>query len=532
MAQVRRLLRAARFVLRGGVAAGVMVLGLSARAEAQASPYLPLDDIGYAHIDALQARGELRSLSMLERPYTISEIEAALLSSATATSTILESWRSALRGAMAKYDPHDGACDSACRVFRAGELAVRASVGAFAAGRTTGIRELMLADERQGVYPGFAGRFTASAGPFVAASRALLDDHYKDDPFFRGKKDRALAGRVEDAYLGVSVRWVELAVGRVARSLGPAGMQGLQIGHAAYTYDHLFARLGSRRFHLVTMIASLDAMPVGDSVANRYMAFHRLSGRWGGLEVAVSEAMSFGGVGRRFEPGFLNPLNVYQLTQYNEDADGNVSYGIEAAWRSAGAMRLSGQLLIDDFQIDDCTPNCEEPSSYGLTLAADGLPLAGMQKWFVSYARVSNLTYRTPAPYEAWMSQGIGLGHGYSDYDELRAGLDLALLRRVTVRPYVAYRRQGEGDYRAPFPLPAEYATTPEIHAGVVDRTARLALSGSWSPSRFIEVRGDVGWNRSEDRWNVEGDNRSGVHGWVRVALESPWIVRARLSPE
>ena len=518
--------------MRGLATAAIIVLTSARAVQAQASPYLPLDDIGYAYIDALQARGELRGLSMLERPYTVREIETALGESSPGTSFVLDSWRSALRGAMAKYDPHDGACDSACRAGRAEELAVRASVGAFSSARTTATRELMTADDSSGAYPGLAGRFNASAGPFVVATRVLLDHHYKDDPEFAGKKNRGVAGRVEDAYLGVGVRWVEAAAGRVARNFGPATMQGLQIGHYAYTWDHVFARLGSRRFHLVTMLASLDAMPVGDEEANRYMAFHRVSGRWGGLEIALSEAMSFGGVGRRFEAGFLNPLNLYQLTQYNEDAHGNVSYGLEAAWRSAGAMRLSAQLLIDDFQIDDCTPNCEEPSSYGLTFAADGLPLAGMQKWFASYARVSNLTYRTPASFEAWMSEGVGLGHGRSDYDEVRAGLDLALLPRLTMRPYGAWRRQGEGDYRLPFPLPAEYAATPEIHAGVVERTVRVGVDASWSPSRFLEVRGDLGWNRSANARHVSGERRSAVEGWVRVAVEAPWIFVGRVGPE
>jgi hypothetical protein len=43
------------------------------------SPYLPLDDPAYAIIDALQSRGVLRSLSMLERPYTVGAVERAVV---------------------------------------------------------------------------------------------------------------------------------------------------------------------------------------------------------------------------------------------------------------------------------------------------------------------------------------------------------------------------------------------------------------------------------------------------------------------
>ena len=517
--------------MRGVVAGGIITLGLSARAEAQASPYLPLDDIGYAYIDALQARGQLRSLSMLERPYTTAELRTALAEAESTDSRVLQSWRTALMEAIAKYDPRAEGCRVDCEAGMS-DLALRGTVGIFATARTSATRELMLADDTDGAYPGAVARFAAQGGPFVAATRILVDNHYKDDPEYSGKINRAIAGRVEDAYLGVRLPWVEIAAGRVARNLGPSTMQGLQIGHYVLTYDHLFARLGSRRFHLLTMLASLDAMPVGDSVANRFMALHRVSGRWGGLEVAVSEAMLFGGVGRRFEPGYLNPLNIYQLTQYNEEASGNVSVGLEASWRGRGAVSLAGQLMIDDFQIDDCELGCREPTSYGLTISAEGLPLIGEQKWFGSYSRVSNLAYRTPSPYETWMSHGIGLGQGRSDHDEVRIGADLAVMTRLSIRTYAAYRRQGQGDYRLPYPPATEYASTPAIHAGIVDRTARLGVDASWNPSRFVEVRGDIGWNRSDDHRHVEGARRSGVEGWVRVALESPWIIGASIRPE
>ena len=37
---------------------------------AQASAYVPLDDIAYTYVNALMARGMFRELSVLERPFT------------------------------------------------------------------------------------------------------------------------------------------------------------------------------------------------------------------------------------------------------------------------------------------------------------------------------------------------------------------------------------------------------------------------------------------------------------------------------
>jgi len=40
--------------------------------------------------------------------------------------------------------------------------------------------------------------------------------------------------------------------------------------------------------------------------------------------------------------------------------------------------------------------------------------------------------------------------------------------------------RQGEGDPRLPHPLVPDYPTTATIFQGVVERTIRVALGGSW----------------------------------------------------
>ena len=514
------------------VFAALLLALTPATALTQDSPYLPLDDVAYTFIDALRARGELRALSTLERPYTVQDLRRALAEDgASDASLVVDSWRDALRDAVRKYDPWADRCAESCAPDSAQDLALRASAGAFVTGRTSGLRELMLADDIDGVYPGAIGRFVATGGPFVASTRVIMDNRVKDDPEYVGKTDRAIAGRVEDAYLGLSLPYVELTAGRIARNFGPAPLDGLQIGHYAYTWDHLFLRLGTPRFHLSTVVASLDPLRLGpDSLAQRYLALHRLSGRWGGFEIAIAEGMLFGGVDRRFDPGFLNPLNVYELSQYNERSLGNVSLSMEAAWRTARAGTFAAQLLMDDFQVDDCEPNCQEPTSYGLTVSAEGLPLVGAQRWFASYARVANLTYRTPSPYERWTSFDVGLGHGFSDYDEARVGLDLALAPRVTFRPYGALRRQGEGDYRLPYPPTTDYPTTPGFLAGVVQRTVRVGASGSWHPVATVEVRGDIGWNRVTDAGHVAGASGSDVEGWVRVSFEAPWILQRRLA--
>src|SRR5205823_2179620 len=282
---------------------------------------------------------------------------------------------------------------------------------------------------------------------------------------------RKLAGRTEDGYVSGQWKYGQLSFGRVGRNWGPPTLYGLMLGNYAYTYDHLYGRIGTDKVNFSTVIARLDDMvpPSGPPNIERYFSIHRLAIHVANWELAASESYVYSGVGRGFEPSLANPFNIYGLSWRNEREEGNLGLGGEVALRTERFGTFAGQLFIDDLQIDrSCNPVCKQPSSYALTFTADGLPLRGDQRWFANYTRVSNLAYRNKIPSDTYEVFGLGLGRGFSDYDELRAGVDLALVPRTPLRLYAAHRRQGEGNYNAPYPLPADYATTPGMFSGVV----------------------------------------------------------------
>ncbi|HEX6251460.1 MAG TPA: hypothetical protein VFZ56_08505 [Gemmatimonadaceae bacterium] len=511
-------------------------------AAAAQSAYVPLDDVAYVYLDALIARGELRGLSVLERPYTVGLIRAAMAadsrwitrtrqrrtrsSRGTAVSDRTAELRSRLERAIGKYD-----------FARRGRAPVRAELSAslWATGETSSQRELMLANDNSGAFAGGAARFLIGAGPVVGFSRPILENRLNTDPDFRGRTDRRIAGRLEDGYVSGQWRFGELFFGRTARNWGPAPLQGLLLSSAPFTYDHLFGRLGNQRVNISLLLARLD----DDSTATneriqRHVATHRLSVRWRAIEAAIAESFVYTGVGRGFEPTLANPFSIYALTWRNEKPEGNLLLSGQLAARTRLGI-FSGELLLDDIQIDRCDTLCEQPSSYGLTLTAEGVPFAFGQRAFASYTRVSALTYRNKNDADRYTAFDVSMGRGFSDYDEFRMGADVVALG-VPLRPYFAHRRQGEGDYRVPFPPPAEYATQPGIFEGEVTRISRVAVSGG-AVFGSLDVRGDVGYN-SVDRSDAftpppGADFRpveSGFEGRVRVSWNPRWA-RIRFAP-
>src|SRR5207248_5200322 len=145
---------------------------LTSTAHGQASAYVPLDDIAYTYIDALMARGQLRELSVLERPFTERALRVAIDSArANEPSPVVGSYLDELYRAVEKYAVRPGDSDSvAAQSFRA-----RGTGDVYATGQTSGRRELMLSDRQRSVRPGGSIRLVMAGGSVVGFTRTLSD---------------------------------------------------------------------------------------------------------------------------------------------------------------------------------------------------------------------------------------------------------------------------------------------------------------------------------------------------------------------
>jgi hypothetical protein len=478
---------------------------------------LPLDDIAYTYIDALQARGMLRELPIIERPYTVGAVRRA---TTTARGTLREDgtrrWLDAIDAAADKYAP--GITDRDTAMFSAG-------LAANVVSQTSGTRDLMQSDRVNTFAPGFAVRALLVAGPFTGATRVLADRRMRADPEFLGRRDRVLSARTEDGYVGVDTRFASVQIGRVARSWALPGQLGLMLSNGAYTYDHLNLRLGGEKLFLSSVIARLDDERLNfatDTMAQRYFTTHRLGLRAGRFEAGISESVIYGGVARGFQPMLASPVAPLFLTQYSDGDPINAAFGADLLFRGTRGTMLGAQIFLDDFQIDRCEL-CGEPAGIATAVVAEGVPLAGGARAFASYTRVTSLTYRAPDRFERYTSRSVGLGQRNSDFDEVRAGVDVGPVLPAPVRVYLAYRRQGAGDYREPYPPLAARATWPRIFEGVVVRTLRVAASGSARLGSSLELSVDAGLNRSTNDLRVPGATKTRGEGRVRLAIEPTW---------
>jgi hypothetical protein len=495
------------------VTGGAMLLftaltGGATLAAQEASPYIPLGHWTMPLIEHLIATRLIEDPAPLTRPLRQRDVLSALR--AADTSHAPAAARAAVRVLASELEPPR---NGASPWFRLG-----GEVGAATA--TDALRDPLEID--RGVPPRDAGpdrgfahgglALDARLGALVAVTHPYFDTRLKYDPDYFGKKDRFIAGRNAEAYLAARWRFGELAFGALDRNWGPPALQGLIVSSSPYGYDHLALTIGTARVQLQALLTQLDDAPDTSGAANhRYFFVHRLlvrPGKRGHTTRALWDASVAAGPGRTLEPWLVNVLNPGLLVEYDQDVAVNSLLG--ADWETrAGGVTVFGQLLIDDFQIDRGGQGDSEPPSYGVTLGARGA--AHGAGWTAYYTRVTNLTYRTPNPAETVARRSVGLGRSFADYDQLTLSASLLPAAGLLLSPEATLVRQGEGDFRQPYPPVADYGTTPTIFAGVVQRTARLALGASWQ-------RGP---------WGVTGNG--GVHfvrnvGHVRGMNETTWV--------
>ena len=460
-----------------------------------ASPYVPLQHWAMPYVEQLIAAGAIADPTPLTRPLKRSDLARALQ---TADTTALSSAaRGMMRRLLAEFTGRRPAPS-----YR-----MEGRVGAAAA--THGFRDPL--ELGRGIPPRqIDKRAFASAdldlqllfGPVVLVSHPVVDTRLQFDPDWYGRTDNASA--FPEAYASAQWRQGEVFYGALARNWGPSGIQGVLLSDSPYSLDHLYVTFGTSRVRYQVIATQLDTRTDATGAAvNRYMSVHRLwirpPGSW---TFAVWDGGVWSGVGRQFEPWFLNPTAWSYIRQSNTGTNVNSFLGFDVERRAAATV--FAQFMLDDIQVSRRVPSDLKPTSYAFTVGAKGRVRSAAAAWTLFYTQVANLTYRNEDDLQVPLYHLLGTGRNFSDYDQ--ATLKVGLLARpgLLLEPELTLLRQGEGDPRLPHPLVPAYPSTATLFQGVVERTVRLALGGSWQLGGF-QLTGNGGVHLIHNAGHVRG---------------------------
>lgn len=351
-----------------------------------------------------------------------------------------------------------------------------------------------------------------------------VDSRNKNDLDYRGKTDRFAAGRIAEAYCQVDWKYGFFRLGRLNRTWGPFPDRSLVLSSNPHSYDAIEWQLASPVFEFRQMFT---AFPFGNSSIDadgnsmyRYLSAHSLNfmfGRFG--SAGITETMLFSRQGGLPDLQLVNPFSIYSVINTNGEADGNLVLGFQ--WDIhpfVSNVSLKGQVLLDDFQVDNKGPADQEPTDWGGDFGAywsNFLPLRKQHVLSLEYRYLSRWLYNvSPANAvtgQRYMYLGRSLGFPTDDGDCFNLSFFTAGNNYWAATGGVRYIRQGENSLWTRWknisadslvaPGALGYRTEKSFPSGTVESTfdAYIDAMGYFKNFADIRLRLDNRWIRNKN---------------------------------
>ena len=367
------------------------------------------------------------------------------------------------------------------------------------------------------LYPHLYGQFEESfAFTTDMAYRFLYGDIF-DDVFRDESKYRQLEGELKNrtavnSYLKFKMPWFEMQFGQDNLQWGPGYHGNLMVSPNPIAIDML-------KFQTIFKTVSFTAFTGvlednSEDINEKYISGHRIEGYfWDRFGLGMSEVVVYG---NRFEPGYLNPVNIYLINEQTISRADSRAPGSGDNVLASVDLRLRP---IDNFEI------------YGEVLVDDGNPAASFYHWdtkfgilggiyltdpfglpdtdfHVEYTFINQYTYTHVNSVNVYKHFTSVIGHHIgSDADNLW----IELRRRFTDKLETVFgyelERHGEGDIDKNHPqdAPKDDVWTPL--SGITESEHRLRIGFNWVEIGHYSIQGE--WVRV---WRRNLGNRQDVH--------------------
>lgn len=344
----------------------------------------------------------------------------------------------------------------------------------------------------------------------------VFDDFYPDESKYRQLEGELKIGQkyrtAINAYLKFNFPWFELQLGQDNLQWGPGYHGNLLISPNPIAIDMLKLQTTYKTTTFTAFTGILEDM--ADEINEKYISGHRLEGYfWDRVGFGISEVIIFG---NRFEPGYLNPVNIYLINEQTiSRADSRVPGSGDNILISAD-MRIRP---IDNFEI------------YGEVMVDDGNPISVFKHWdtkfgilggiyitdpfglkdtdfHAEYAFINQYAYTHVNPVNVYKHFTTPIGHRIgADADNLW----IELRRRFTDKLETVFgyelERHGQGniDKNHPPDAPRDDVWTPL--SGITQSEHRIKIGFNWVTIGHYSFYGE--WARI---WRRNIENRQDVH--------------------
>ena len=340
----------------------------------------------------------------------------------------------------------------------------------------------------------------------------IFEDLFPDETKIRQLEGDLRNRTAINGYMKFDLPWFELQLGQETLQWGPGYHDSLLISKNPLAMDMIKLQATYEPITFTAFTGVLEDM--AEDINDKYISGHRVEGYfWNRFGFGLSEVVVYG---NRFEPGYLNPVNIYLINEQPiSRADGRVPGSGDNVLMSVD-MRLRP---IDNFEI------------YGELMVDDGNPAANFKHWDTKfgilggiyltdpfgiadtdfqaeYAFINQYAYTHVNPVNVYKHFTTPIGHQIgSDADNLW----LELRRRWTDRLETVFgyelERHGTGniDESHPPDAPKDDVWTPL--SGITQSEHRLSVGANWVVIGRYSIYAE--WARV---WRRNLGNRSDIH--------------------
>ena len=367
------------------------------------------------------------------------------------------------------------------------------------------------------LYPHLYGQFEESfAFTTDMAYRFLYGDIF-DDVFRDESKYRQLEGELKNrtavnSYLKFKMPWVEMQFGQDNLQWGPGYHGNLMVSPNPTAIDMLKFQTIFKTVSFTAFTGVLEDR--SEDINEKYISGHRIEGYfWDRFGFGMSEVVVYG---NRFEPGYLNPVNIYLINEQtisraDSRAPGsgdNVLASVDLRFRPIDNFEIYGEMLVDDGNPAASFYHWDTKFGIlgGIYLTDPfGLPDTDFH---VEYTFINQYTYTHVNPVNVYKHFTSVIGHHIgTDADNLW----IELRRRFTDKLETVFgyelERHGEGDIDKNHPqdAPKDDVWTPL--SGITESEHRLRIGFNWVEIGHYSIYGE--WARV---WRRNLGNHQDVH--------------------
>ena len=452
---------------------GALCVPLAPAGSQHALVSLPLSDAAYVQLEALDRQGCAAARVSPYRPYLVGAIREALEKArqdpwCAGRILLALDQRFALDSAPQDSLYSDDGWVRTTQPANEEGLRVGGAVTVRATGLGNGEFRPMWADVRgteEGSPPAVGilrGRVTWSGGKqVVAVAEAYGQTHRRNDPKIRGRAFRNTSGVLDfdEAYIAGKVGRLVLSFGRAPEAWLGEGEESLMLSAHAPPMDRLSASVVWRQLEgralygtlsNVVLTEELDDLEPGtpSQALHRIFVGHALTWRpRSSVELTVGETAQLSRGGTIIDLAYANPLMPYVVTQ-NDSAratDRRDNLGAFGAARLRfGAITLSGELFVDDIQID-AADRARIPDQLAWWIKSTAaLPLIAPASIGIEYKRIDAFTYRRRPYAEVYQQFDRPLGSELGpDADIIRGSAEVWPAERLRLSGSAGYWRRG-----------------------------------------------------------------------------------------